>query len=328
MDKKRRRAFDFKLPSSGFHSWLKQVENQTAGHKNEKTLVFDNEIARGQIIFDSVQEGLDFVKIKIHPYGMFNYVRDVDPSEDHFSVLISIDQSPFTIVSENKELKFNINAQSKIILLSPKARLKVVMNKNSNYVFIIIFINKNWINQNLLDDHNENDISKLMDLSKPAILYQNIESRDQDVIRKFISGEEKNKLLKLSQFLNLISTLFTSFKLKETSQFLNVKNKDADSIIEICKLIDSDIKNMSSLEVLAKEAGMSLSKFKYTFKNVTGMTPYQYHLKYKLERAKDILMNSNLTVSEVGYLCGYQNMSHFSRVFKKLHGVLPSYYKN
>jgi AraC-like DNA-binding protein len=137
---------------------------------------------------------------------------------------------------------------------------------------------------------------------------------------------EKNssRIIKLSAFVGLISSLFTRFIDKEGNQKRKMKKYDADSVIHVCNIIEKDIASMPPLVLLSKEAGMSLSKFKYAFKYVTGQTPYQYHLKYKMDKAKELLIKTDKSVSEIGYICGYSNLSHFSRVFKKFHGLLPS----
>lgn len=66
---------------------------------------------------------------------------------------------------------------------------------------------------------------------------------------------------------------------------------------------------------------MSRSKFNYKLKGLTGETPIHFFLKYKLNKAAELLKSGKYNVSEVG------TVSHFSVSFKKQFGVNPSEYK-
>ena len=56
-------------------------------------------------------------------------------------------------------------------------------------------------------------------------------------------------------------------------------------------------------------------------------SPLQYLQEIRIETAKDLLQTSNLTISEVAYKVGYQDMGHFTALFKKLLATTPSDYR-
>ena len=62
---------------------------------------------------------------------------------------------------------------------------------------------------------------------------------------------------------------------------------------------------------------MSESKFQSLFKQMFGMSAYQYHIVAKMEEAKKFLLSNNYSVSDVGFMLGYSNLSHFTDIFKK-----------
>lgn len=76
--------------------------------------------------------------------------------------------------------------------------------------------------------------------------------------------------------------------------------------------------------MLSKIAGMSLSKFKRLFRQIFSTTPYQYHLANKMEKSMKTLKEDSYSISEIGFLMGYSNLSQFSKAFKNHFGVLPS----
>lgn len=82
-----------------------------------------------------------------------------------------------------------------------------------------------------------------------------------------------------------------------------------------------------SLETVAQTANLSPYHFIRVFKMTTGKTPYDYLLDIKVENACNLLRNKKMTVTEACFLCGFNNLEHFSTVFKRKTGMLPSQYK-
>lgn len=81
-----------------------------------------------------------------------------------------------------------------------------------------------------------------------------------------------------------------------------------------------------SLQDVARIANLSPYHFLRLFKNETGQTPYAYLLDIKIERAKELLKSRKHTVTEVCFLCGFNNVSHFATLFKRKVGYTPSEY--
>jgi AraC-like DNA-binding protein len=93
-------------------------------------------------------------------------------------------------------------------------------------------------------------------------------------------------------------------------------------------LLQNSIENPVSLERIAEEIPMGYSNFRKIFKQVTGMSPNQYLLELKLDKARELLNATNLTVNEVSYQTGFDSVFYFSRIFKKKNGVAPKEYRN
>lgn len=69
------------------------------------------------------------------------------------------------------------------------------------------------------------------------------------------------------------------------------------------------------------------SYFSTQFKRVTGLTPMQYLAAYRLERARELLLGSALTVGEIATATGYRDPFYFSRVFRHAEGLSPRDYR-
>jgi two-component system response regulator YesN len=83
-----------------------------------------------------------------------------------------------------------------------------------------------------------------------------------------------------------------------------------------------------SLEEVASVTGMSPSYFAVVFKQVTGQTFNRYLTRLRINRAKDLLLYSDLRSYEIAEAVGYESASYFARVFRKVEGITPSDYKS
>ncbi len=74
---------------------------------------------------------------------------------------------------------------------------------------------------------------------------------------------------------------------------------------------------------LAAPCGLSSSYFVQAFKKSTGMTPHRWLMQRRVEKAKELLRNSETPAADVALACGFANQSHFTRVFSSVVGCPP-----
>lgn len=79
--------------------------------------------------------------------------------------------------------------------------------------------------------------------------------------------------------------------------------------------------------ILAKNLGISYSKFRSDFKRQTGLPPLQYFLLLKIEKAKGLLINSDTNSKQIAYDLGFESDFYFCRLFKKKMGVSPKKFR-
>lgn len=82
-----------------------------------------------------------------------------------------------------------------------------------------------------------------------------------------------------------------------------------------------------SIAELAGVAGISAFHFAREFKRATGTTPHQYLIKFRVERAKALLTESEMPLVEVSSRAGFSHQSHFTRLFHRLTGMTPQSYR-
>ena len=82
-----------------------------------------------------------------------------------------------------------------------------------------------------------------------------------------------------------------------------------------------------SLGMVAKAVNASSYYFCKMFKKATGINFTDYLSRVRIEKAKNLLLNPNLRVSEIAYEVGFQSLTHFNRVFKRILGQSPTEYR-
>ncbi|MFT5129233.1 MAG: AraC-like DNA-binding protein [Rhodothermales bacterium] len=78
------------------------------------------------------------------------------------------------------------------------------------------------------------------------------------------------------------------------------------------------------LQALARSLSLSYSRFRQLFKEVTGISPRQFHISVRINEAKRLLNTSSLTIGEVANVVGFGDPHYFSRIFSNKAGVSPS----
>jgi len=82
-----------------------------------------------------------------------------------------------------------------------------------------------------------------------------------------------------------------------------------------------------SLGQVAKAVNTSTFYFCKMFKKITGLNFTDYVSRVRIEKAKNLLLNPNLRVSEIAYEVGFQSLTHFNRMFKRILGLSPTEYR-
>jgi AraC family transcriptional regulator len=97
-----------------------------------------------------------------------------------------------------------------------------------------------------------------------------------------------------------------AWQLKRARDFINVNLERDPSIAEV-----------------AHECGLSSGYFARAFKRSTGVPPYQWLTKLRIERAKQLLRDQRCELADIAQLCGFVDQSHFTRVFSRSEGYSP-----
>ncbi|UZR96545.1 helix-turn-helix transcriptional regulator [Chondrinema litorale] len=126
-----------------------------------------------------------------------------------------------------------------------------------------------------------------------------------------------------AKIIELFMLQLEQFEMYEKPQNSSLKNDDIDKIYEAKTILENNLETPLSLMELSRTVGINDFKLKKGFKEVFGNTVFGYLNDLKMNRAQLLLLNNDLSVSEIARLTGYKNPTHFTAAFKKKFGVLP-----
>ena len=97
---------------------------------------------------------------------------------------------------------------------------------------------------------------------------------------------------------------------------------------KIIQMMREDVRGELSLSEFAQSVNLSVWRLCHIFKSDVGMPPIRYLRLLRMERAKDLLESSFLSVKEIAFQVGLNDESHFVRDFKATYGFSPALYRS
>lgn len=96
---------------------------------------------------------------------------------------------------------------------------------------------------------------------------------------------------------------------------------------EIMIYLNESYNHNHTIEELANKCNLSTYYFIRKFKKISGYSPQKYLLKIRMDNAKKMLIESNLSIANIGFMVGFKNSLYFSKAFKEFVGKSPSQYR-
>lgn len=183
------------------------------------------------------------------------------------------------------------------------------------------------------DDHS-NDETEIICI---GFYYDDIEFKLAEGVYSDSQGKIKNLLenllLEIQEKKNHYSyaaNLLLKQILIEINRFLLPVNSEAgqhDSIMIAIRYIEQYFLTEIDMQQLAKIAQYSYHRFRHIFKQKMGVSPKQYILKKRIVYAKKQLLETNVSITELSYACGFCSTSQFIKTFKEFFDITPQQYR-
>jgi AraC-like DNA-binding protein/ligand-binding sensor protein len=150
---------------------------------------------------------------------------------------------------------------------------------------------------------------------------------DRDALRKAFYATKVVTAKQHESIVRLLVIFAQHLAMLGNQIFIQQKNTEPPIIKRAKEYIYEHHTEELSLARAAKAVNMSTFYFCKMFKKVTGINFTDYLSRVRIEKAKNLLLNPNLRVSEIAFEVGFQSLTHFNRVFKKLLGQSPTEYR-
>ena len=121
---------------------------------------------------------------------------------------------------------------------------------------------------------------------------------------------------------------YTSFERTEPSPDVNLAKED-EFMVKVREALEGNLEDESyGISSLCRELAISHSQLYRKFSSLTDITISEYFKLLRLQKAKSLLSNTSMNVSEVAYAVGFKNISHFSREFARYFGISAGNFKS
>ncbi|MBK8504787.1 MAG: helix-turn-helix transcriptional regulator [Saprospiraceae bacterium] len=127
------------------------------------------------------------------------------------------------------------------------------------------------------------------------------------------------------KFKELVLSLLTNKKNIHFLSYLNNLSHDDSPSME--DVMQTNFAYNLSLAEYARLTCKSIPTFQRDFKKIFNETPAKWVMKKRLNKAAELLKNTSMSISDIGFECGFENQTHFSRVFKEKKGGSPMQFR-
>jgi AraC family transcriptional activator of pyochelin receptor len=168
-------------------------------------------------------------------------------------------------------------------------------------------------------------------LSTPALALQNkahsLTPEMRGIIDDILKAPYDAELLRFFYENKVRELLFLMLTQKERSYPSELSEKDIASIHAVDDAILSNLSEHIPITDLVKRTGLNESKLKKGFRDLFGMGIFERLLHYRMERAKKLLLETNMREKEIAALTGYIHLTSFIHAFRKRYGLSPRVYR-
>ncbi|MBR6018545.1 MAG: helix-turn-helix domain-containing protein [Paludibacteraceae bacterium] len=194
---------------------------------------------------------------------------------------------------------------------------------------ITIHIDPDAFNGSFMNKRAFVSIRRMLERAQRGLAFPEpaIQILHDDIVNLAHSNDSFAAVIRLWNLLYRLSLVEDARELSSSS-FIGAREENEDERVRrtidyIAERYMQDI----SLQELADLVCMAPESFSRFFRNKTGRTPNRYLIDYRLGIAARMLLTTSLSVSQIGFSCGFNTLSHFNRLFRESKGCTPSEFR-
>jgi AraC family L-rhamnose operon transcriptional activator RhaR/AraC family L-rhamnose operon regulatory protein RhaS len=174
----------------------------------------------------------------------------------------------------------------------------------------------------VLEPYLSRDFHFTNHLQLPVNIFETVNQLISSLVHEYQNQHNGRTTMLYSLFWNLVVLLSRAYQ---------VEDKPKDSLLNIAvplAYINKNYRNPINVEALAEQAHMSVRNFSRVFHKAYGISPINYVIQLRIQHAYELLLDPDISISEIAYLCGFQDSNYFTRQFKHASGFTPREYRN
>ncbi len=120
--------------------------------------------------------------------------------------------------------------------------------------------------------------------------------------------------------------IYSSIRTDQDTQRLSVPTRIGvrhPKLSQVIQMMEANIEEPISPSILASDAGMSTRQLERLFRRYLGRSPKRYYMELRLQKARNLLMQTDMTVINVALACGFSSPSHFSKCYRAHYNTTP-----
>lgn len=190
-------------------------------------------------------------------------------------------------------------------------------------------ISEEWMNDFLKNEPNGAQIRKFLSLKTTAFNYEPMDKEYKLLLNHVLfpdCDERFHLLYQQNRVMLLVERFFSNLskRMSGSSEVSKLATGEIERIKEAEEVLLQDLTKALSVDQLSKKIMLSQSKLKDGFRELYGMSIYQYFQKHRMQKAKAMLVSKKYSVKQVSTALGYESMTSFTKAFQKVFDQLPS----
>ena len=207
-------------------------------------------------------------------------------------------------------------------------KLRTMMSANQEVKSFSFFLSEQHLGQYFRELDRPDLVDRLVQVSNGMSILANatISPMQYHLINKLITNPYRGSLEQLyfdSIAGELLISLLESICAKHKAITVNLSDRDRNQLLTARKLLLKDLREPPTISQLAKTVGMNEDKLKKGFKAVFNSTIFKTVTEQRMQLAAQQLRKNDMSIAEIAYDAGYENVSKFIAAFKKTYGITP-----
>ena len=284
------------------------------GFEGEKYIGIPEAAWKSAIKDNTIMSQLYITYIGYFPKASYHFRQRPNGCKDNIVIYCLRGQGWFIL----NNIRYDVGPNEFIIVPSTKVKMSYGADEEDPWtIYWVHFSGKN------IDDFNKSFNISITDGARPIVFNEKGLQIWENMYHNLQMGYSKENLTNT----NLCLYHFLATFLYPDKHTNNKEQEERNRIKGTIEYLQQNLTEKITVDQLAHQNGFSASHFSNLFRKSTGMSPLDYFIHLKMQKACILLYSSEIKIKEIAAMIGYDDPFHFSRLFKKNMKVSPNQYR-